>query len=226
MVNQNGLLLIGYLGIGGLISKMHFGEKGSDIPFFSSSYEISQGLGAHYFPYESENESRYAKAAELVGSIYHGVNMHAPQIKEGKLKALLSSIYAINNDMSILELDRVFSHKEIPFATDILNNLSSLSEEEINYKILQLKDSINKLEKNQQRLSALDFSGLIGGVASMYSGEPVVSLLVWGLTATNRYLNLTQSDTELFARLVAINNRVSKDVVLIKNARNKMSNMM
>ncbi|CAJ1852058.1 hypothetical protein PEKONANI_02791 [Aeromonas jandaei] len=226
MVNQNGLLLIGHLGIGGLISKMYFGEKGSDIPFFSSSYEISQGLGAHYFPYESENESRYAKAAELVGSIYHGINMHAPQIKENKLKELLSSIYAINNDMSILELDRVFSHKEIPFATDILNDLSKLSEEEVNYKILQLKDSINKLEKNQQRLSALDFSGLIGGVASMYSGEPVVSLLVWGLTATNRYVNLTQGDTELFARLVAINNRVSKDVVLIKNARNKISNIM
>ncbi|MFS1869899.1 hypothetical protein [Vibrio lentus] len=222
LINQNGLALIGHIGIGGLLSRIHFNSDDS-LAFYSGGYEIAQGLGAHYFPFESENEPRYLKASEIVSSVYHGVNKHSPIVKDSGLDSLLRSVYTIDNDMNILELDRIFSHKEIPFASDILQNWASLSKEEIDYKLLQLREDIGRLESNQQRLTALDFSGFIGGAAALATDKPIVSLLVWGLLTTSKYLKLTHGETEAFTRLAALNNRVDREVVLIKNSRDKLA---
>lgn len=224
LINQNGLALIGHIGIGGLLSRIHFGSDYS-LAFYSAGYEIAQGLGAHYFPFESVNEPRYLKASEIVSSVYHGVDKRSSIVKESSLTPLLNQVYTVDNDMNILELDRIFSHKEIPFASDILQNWSSLSQEEVDYKLLKLREDISRLESNQQRISALDFSGFIGGAAALATDKPIVSLLVWGLLVTGKYLKLTQGETETFTRLAALNHRVDREVVLIKNARDKLAKL-
>jgi len=222
LINQNGLAMIGHVGVGGLLSRMHF-NSANVLAFYSSSYEIAQGLSAHYFPFESDSEPRYAKASEVVSSIYHGVHKHSPIMKENTLSSLLKSVYTVDNDMDILELDRIFSNKEIPFASDILRDWSSLSQEQIDLKLLKLREDIGKLESNQQRLTALDFSGFMGGFAALATDKPFVSLLVWGLLATSKYLKLTQGETEAFTRLAALNHRVDREVVLVKNSRDKLA---
>ncbi|MCR9498434.1 hypothetical protein [Vibrio vulnificus] len=222
LVNQNGLALIGHIGVGGLLSRMHF-DSDDSLAFYSASYEIAQGLGAHYFPFESSNEPRYIKASEIVSSVYHGVDKNSAVVRESRLNSLLNSVYTVDNDMNILDLDRIFSHKEIPYASDILQNWSSLTQDEIDHKLLKLREDISKLESNQRRISSLDFSGFIGGIAAYATDKPAVSLLVWGLLVTSNYLKLTQAETEAFTRLAALNNRVDRDVVLIKNSRDKLA---
>ncbi|MCZ6404731.1 hypothetical protein O4N82_23810, partial [Vibrio parahaemolyticus] len=161
--------------------------------------------------------------SEIVSSVYHGVDKNSAVVRESRLNSLLNSVYTVDNDMNILYLDRIFSHKEIPYASDILQNWSSLTQDEIDHKLLKLREDISKLESNQRRISSLDFSGFIGGIAAYATDKPAVSLLVWGLLVTSNYLKLTQAETEAFTRLAALNNRVDRDVVLIKNSRDKLA---
>ncbi|MGD1471144.1 hypothetical protein [Vibrio harveyi] len=139
---------------------------------------------------------------------------------------LLNKVYSINNDMDVLELDRVFSGREIPFATDILERFSNLTEEELSLKLMELRAEIGKLEANQKRLSKWDLTGFLGGTAALAFDQPFVSILVWGMMIAPRLLSHTHPHLEVFNRLSAINNRTSRDVVLIKRSRDQASSVV
>lgn len=226
VVNKLGPTGIAYVGMGQFMSNMHAPEQTSMLGWLTASYEYSLGLGAHYFPYYDPNHPEMFKAFEYIGGCYAGFQRKNSRLQEAELGMLLNKVYSINNDMDVLELDRVFSGQEIPFATDILEGFSNLTEEELSMKLMELRSEIGKLEDNQNRLSKWDVTGFLGGSAALVCNQPFISILVWGMMVAPRLLNNNQPHLEVFDRLSAINNRTSRDVVLIKRARDNVSRVL
>lgn len=223
LVNKLGPTGISYVGMGQFMSNMYASEQTSMLGWLTSSYEYSLGLGAHYVPYDDPNHPEWFKAFEYIGGCYAGFQRKNPVLREAEIGMLLNKVYSINNDMDVLELDRVFSGQEIPFATDILERFSNLTEEELSLKLMELRTEIGKLEANQRRLSKWDITGFLGGSTALALNQPFVSILVWGMVVAPRLLSHTQPHLEVFNRLSAINNRTSRDVVLIKRSRDLIS---
>lgn len=226
LVNKLGPTGIAYVGMGQFMSNIHAPNETSMLGLLTASYEYSLGLGAHYFPCDNPNYPELFKAFEYIGGCYAGFERKSSVLQEAELGVLLNKVFSINNDMDVLELDRVFSGQEIPFATDILERFANLTEEELLLKLMELRTEIGKLEDNQTRLSKWDITGLLGGTAALAFNQPVVSILVWGMMVAPRLLNYTQPHLEVFNRLSAINNRTSRDVVLIKRARDNVSRQL
>lgn len=223
IVNKLGPTGVSYVGMGQFMSNIHAPEQTTMLGWLTASYEYSLGLGAHYFPYDNPDYPELFKAFEYIGGCYAGFQSKSTTLKEAKLGMLLNKVFSINNDMDVLELDRVFSGKEIPFATDILESFSNLSEEELSLKLMELRTEIGKLEDNQRRLSKWDITGFLGGSAALAFNQPFVSILVWGMIVAPRLLSSSQPHLNVFDKLSAINNRTSRDVVLIKRARDNVS---
>ncbi|WP_409934358.1 hypothetical protein [Vibrio jasicida] len=222
-MNKLGPTGISYVGMGQFMSNMYAPEQTSMLGWLTASYEYSLGLGAHYVPYDDPNHPEWFKAFEYIGGCYAGFQRKNPVLREAEIGMLLNKVYSINNDMDVLELDRVFSGQEIPFATDILERFSNLTEEELSLKLMELRTEIGKLEANQRRLSKWDITGFLGGSTALALNQPFVSILVWGMVVAPRLLSHTQPHLEVFNRLSAINNRTSRDVVLIKRSRDLIS---
>lgn len=226
LVNNLGPEGISFVGMGQFMSSMCAPEQTSMLGWLAASYEYSLGLGAHYFPYDDPNHPEFLKAFEYIGGCYAGFQRKSPTLREAELGMLLNKVFSINNDMDVLELDRVFSGQEIPFATDILEKFSNLTEDELSLKLMELRTEIGKLEANQRRLSKWDITGFLGGSAALALNQPFVSILVWGMMVAPRLLSHTQPHLEVFNRLSAINNQTSRDVVLIKRSRDHVSNVV
>lgn len=226
LMNKLGPTGVSYLGMGQFMSNMYAPEKTSMLGWLTASYEYSLGLGAHYFPCDDPNHPDLFKAFEYIGGCYAGFQRQNPMLREAELGMLLNKVFSINNDMDVLELDRVFSGQEIPFATDILEKFSNLTEEELSLKLMKLRTEIGKLEDNQRRLSKWDITGFLGGSAALAFNQPFVSILVWGMMVAPRLLSNTHPHLEVFNRLSVINNRTSRDVVLIKRSRDNVSRVV
>ena len=226
-VNKMGAAGISHIGMGKLLASLHNQKTESEmmLGMFAQSYEFSQGLGAHHFPYDDPSEPSYLQASERISACYSGVRQQSSEIRQTELNTLLSKVFSVNNDMDVLELDRVFSGKEIPFAAELLKDYSNLSSEALEQKLMILRQDIGKLETNKNRLSKWQMTGFIGGVATLASSEPHVSLLVWAMTCAGGFIK-SGSNSEIFNKLAALNNRTSRDVVLIKRAREDVARII
>lgn len=220
LLNKLGVTALPNIGIADFLSNLYGSENIRFLGLYSSGYEISLGLGAHYLPPESP-ENVALNMVESCGAWYSGVKVNQSNIRENELGKLLQNVFTLNNDIDVLELDRIFSGHEIPFASTLLSNYANLSDEELQRRMTLLRTEIGRLESNQSRLSCWDFTGFIGGVGGFLSSEPVVGLLVWAISAAGKYL-VRSSDTEVFYKLSALNNRTSRDVVLIHRARKNL----
>lgn len=220
LLNKLGVTALTNIGIADFLANFYGDEDIRFLGLYSQGYEISLGLGAHYLPPDSPGDIAF-NMVEHCSSWYSGVRVNQSKVRENELGKLLSNVLTLNNDIDVLELDRIFSGSEIPFASTILSEYANLSDDDLYRKMTSLRIELGKLESNQSRLSCWDFTGFIGGVGGLLSSEPVVGLLVWAISAAGKYL-VRSSDTEVFYKLSALNNRTSRDVVLIHRARKNL----
>lgn len=220
LLNKLGVTALPNIGIADFLSNLYGNEDIKFLGLYSQGYEVSLGLGAHYLPPDSPGNVAL-NMVEHCSAWYSGVRVNQSNIRENELGKLLDNVLTLNNDIDVLELDRIFSGREIPFASTLLNSYAGLSDDELYRKMTLLRTEIGRLESNQSRLSCWDFTGFIGGVGGLLSSEPIVGLLVWAISAAGRYL-VRNSDTEVFYKLSALNNRTSRDVVLIHRARKNL----
>ena len=88
-----------------------------------------------------------------------------------------------------------------------------------------LRQDIRELETNKNRLSKWNITGFLGGTATLASSEPCVSLLVWAMTCAGGFIK-SNSNVEILNKLAALNNGTSRDVVLIKRARESVNKIV
>ncbi|WP_240800938.1 hypothetical protein [Vibrio sp. Hep-1b-8] len=132
MVNKEGAVSTHRLGVSSMAAK-GFELRGRDIYLELSTaamaYEYAQGLGAHHFPFDGEQYSE-VEACRVISGFYNGVHAESKQIQESELDTLLKEIFAIDNDMDILELDSALSNSLIRSLPSIVNQFSDMDEGE------------------------------------------------------------------------------------------------
>jgi hypothetical protein len=231
LVNKEGATSAHRLGISNLAVKS-YQEKGRDLLIelttASSSYEYAQGLGAHHFPFDDVNYSEVA-ACQVVSGLYNGVVTNSQQIRESELTILLSEIFAVNNDMSILELDSALSTSLIRTLPNIVKEYANMDEGERFNKLRVLKQELKTIESNKERLSKLNMSGFAptaigaGMELANIKGGGLVALGGWMLNALKVYADeLELKNNPIFTRLASFNHFTSHDAIIVKRVRDSV----
>jgi len=231
LVNKEGATSAHRLGISNLAVKS-FQERGRDLLIeltsASSSYEYAQGLGAHHFPFDDINYSEVA-ACQVVSGLYNGVVSNSQQIRESEISLLLSEIFAVNNDMNILELDSALSTSLIRSLPNIVKEYANLDEGERFNKLRALKEEIKTIESNKKRLSKLNMSGFAptaigaGMELANIKGGGIVALGGWMLNALQVYTDeLELKNNPIFTRLSSFNHFTSHDAIIVQRVRDSV----
>ncbi|ELM3750735.1 hypothetical protein H4N55_06325 [Aeromonas veronii] len=233
IVNKEGAVGAHYLGLSEM-AIMGFKEKGKDytieLSSASSSYEFSQGLKAHHFPFDSSGYSE-VNACQIISGLYNGVVSTSQTIRESEISTILSKVFAVNNDMSVLELDDALSRSLIRTLPKIIGEFSRLSEEQRTEKLYCLNKEIQRIEKNQTRVASLDFAGAFipaaAGAVMEYSnvmGAGYISLGGWAIKALEMYTrNSDLINNPVYIKLSSLNHLVSQDAVIVKHVRDAFS---
>ncbi|MFA0039992.1 hypothetical protein AB4423_25180, partial [Vibrio chagasii] len=192
----------------------------------ASSFEFSQGLGAHHVPFDSEKYSE-VNSCKLVTSLYNGVKPVSDGIMESKLETLLGEILAIDNDMNILSLDDELSEIHDDRIADVITRYSSLTPEELEKELYLINKQIRSIERSEDKLSRFDMKGflpsLVGASAALglfgTQGAAIGGLVPFGVWLLNYlYVNASSvSNSHIFNKLNSINHGVSEDIVLLHN---------
>ncbi|HIF9459158.1 TPA: hypothetical protein ACX6SN_003836 [Photobacterium damselae] len=231
LVNKEGATAAHRLGISNLAVKS-FQDKGRDLLIelttAGSSYEYAQGLGAHHFPFDGDNYSE-AIACQIVSGLYNGV-ANSQHVRESELQILLSEIFAVNNDMDVLELDSALSSSLIRSLPSIIKEYANLDEEEYFNKLSALNQELKTIENNKARLSKLNISGfaptLIGAGMEIadIKGGGLVALGGWLLNAINVYASDSEfKNSPIFTRLASLNHFTSHDAIIVQRVRGSFS---
>lgn len=231
-INKEGATSVYHAGMSRFAAQI-FKDRGRDlfIEFCtaSSSLEFAQGLNAHHFPYDSAQYSE-VEACKCLSSFYNGFTESNTTLRESELSKLLSQVLTINNDMSILELDDVISGINTRSLPSLLSNFSNLSDEEREYKLYILNKELSKIERNKNRLQALDFTGSImpsvAGAVMVFNNIPEGGYLPLG-SIFLKYLQVYGKDSALlkspiFDSFSAMNHRVSKESIIVSNYRSRI----
>ncbi|WP_412706112.1 hypothetical protein Aerorivi_00982 [Aeromonas rivipollensis] len=233
IVNKEGAVSAHFLGLSE-IAINGFKEKGRDytieLASASSSYEFAQGLRAHHFPFDSSGYSE-VNACRVISGLYNGVVSTSNTIRESEISTILNKVFAVNNDMGVLELDDALSRSLIRTLPKIIGEFANLSEEQRAEKLYHLNKEIRQIEKNQARVASVDFaSAAIPAVAgtvmeySNISGAGYVSLGGWALKALEVYVRDSHFiNNPVYIKLSSINHHVSQDAVIVKRTRDAFS---
>ncbi|NRF28640.1 hypothetical protein [Vibrio coralliilyticus] len=231
LVNKEGATSAHRLGISNLAVKS-FQDKGRDLLIelttAGSSYEYAQGLGAHHFPFDDDNYSE-AVACQIVSGLYNGVT-NSRQVRESELQVLLSEIFAVNNDMDVIELDSALSSSLIRSLPSIIKEYANMDEGEYFNKLRALKQELKTIESNKARLSKLNISGfaptLIGAGMEFANikGGGLVALGGWLLNAIKVYASDSElKNNPIFTRLSSFNHFTSHDAIIVQRVRDSLS---
>lgn len=232
MIDKEGAASVFRAGLSNLAISL-FKAKGRDLSIelasASSSFEFAQGLNAHHFPYDSDQYSEVS-ACGAISALYNGVAENPQFIRESEVRMLLERVLAINNEMSILELDDALTSNNLRVIPNILKNYSGLSGDELNQKLYKLRKDLLQIESNKQRLAALDFTGslmpIMVGLIAESSGIPngsYIGLGAWALNALCHYGSKPKlAESSIFTRLSSINHRVPHDTIIIKRYRDSI----
>lgn len=226
IVNKEGAPSVHHLGLSNMAIKGFGRDLSIEIATASSSYEFAQGLKAHHFPFDSE-----VKACKVMSNLYNGVALNSQQIRESELSMLLAEVLAINNDMSVLELDDALATSYIRSLPKIVGEFANLNEDQRQEKMYLLKKELEQIEKNKSRLASLDISGygvpaLIGGAMqfSDIAGGGYVTLGGWILKILTTYVGTSSlRDNPVFIKLSSLNHKVSQDALIIKRVRESIN---
>ncbi|WP_299697407.1 hypothetical protein [uncultured Vibrio sp.] len=228
IVNKEGAVSTHRLGVSSIAAK-GFERRGRDIHLELSTaamaYEYAQGLGAHHFPFDGEQYSEVT-ACQVISGFYNGVHAESKQIQESELGTLLGEIFAIDNDMNILELDSALSNSLIRSLPSIVNQFADMDEGERFHKLRALKEDVARIEKNKNRMSRLNISGFpsIAAGAGMESagvkGGGLVALGGWLLNAINVYADEFElTNSPIYTKLSSLNHFTSHDAVIVQRVR-------
>ncbi len=231
LVNKEGATSAYRLGISNLAVKS-YQDKGRnlliELTTAGSSYEYAQGLGAHHFPFDDDNYSE-AVACQIVSGLYNGVT-NSRQVRESELQILLSEIFAVNNDMDVLELDSALSSSLIRSLPSIIKEYANMDEGEYFNKLRALKQELKTIESNKARLSKLNISGfaptLVGAgmeIANIKGGG-LVALGGWLLNAIKVYAGDSElKNNPIFTRLSSFNHFTSHEAIIVQRVRDSFS---
>lgn len=231
-LNHKGAMGLSYFGasvFAGNIYKSQGKDYFLELTSSSMSFEFAQGLNAHHFPFDADGYSE-VNACKILNGIYNGVQDENEKMRESEVQTLLSDVFAISNDMSVLELDDILSghgRKKIPA---IINEFSELSVEERKYKLYMLNKEIKKIEKRSDKISRMDISGLFStaaGALMEYKGMPggaYVALLPWVVKLLSVPFNLLDNrEVELLNKLSNLTRGASGNTLLIQKIRKDMN---
>lgn len=232
MVNKEGAVSTHRLGVSRIAAK-GFERRGRDIYLELSTaamaYEYAQGLRAHHFPFDGEQYSEVA-ACKVITGFYNGVRSHSQKIQESELGTLLNEIFAIDNDMDILELDSALSNSLMRSLPNIVNQFAGMDEGERFHKLRALKEEVAQIEKNKGRMSRLNISGFpsVAAGAGMemagIKGGAIVALGGWLLNALNVYADeLDLTNSPIYTKLSSLNHFTSHDAVIVQRVRSSIS---
>ncbi|MHB9953975.1 hypothetical protein [Vibrio campbellii] len=232
LVNKEGATSAHRLGISNLAVK-GLQERGRnrliELTTACSSYEYAQGLGAHHFPFDDGNYSEVV-ACQIVSGLYNGVTANSQQVRESELSMLLSEIFAIDNDMDVLELDSALSSSLIRSLPKIVTEYANMDDSEYFNRLRALKQELKTIESNKARLSKLNMSGfaptLVGAgmeVANIKGGG-LVALGGWLLNAIKVYAGESElKNNPIFTRLSSFNYFTSHDAIIVQRVRDSVS---
>ncbi|ELR67196.1 hypothetical protein C942_02704 [Photobacterium marinum] len=229
VINREGATSVYKAGLAGFATLLASGDSARlapEIHTAASSFEFSQGLGAHHVPFDSEKYSEI-NSCQLVTSLYNGVKPVSDGLMESQLETLLGAILAVNNDMSILSLDDELSEIHDDRIADIIARYSSLTSEELEKELYVINKQIRSIERSEDKLSRFDLKGflpaLVGAGAALGlfgpQGAVVGGLVPFGVWLLN-YLCVNASsvsNSHIFTKLNSINHGASEDIVLLHN---------
>lgn len=231
LLDKEGATSAHQLGVSRLAAKS-FQERGKDLLIeltsAGSSYEYAQGLGAHHFPFDSNDYSE-AAACQVFSGLYNGVVKQTKQIRESELSTLLSEILTINNDMDILELDNALSSSLTRSLPNIIKEYANMDESERFQKLRGLEQEVKTIENNKARLSKLNMSGFLGSLAGAgmeltdTRGGGFVALGGWLINALKVYAGeLKLEENPIFTKLSSLNHFTSKDAIIVQRVRDSV----
>ncbi|MFD2631156.1 hypothetical protein [Idiomarina piscisalsi] len=232
LLDKEGATSAHQLGVSRLAAKS-FQERGKDLLIeltsAGSSYEYAQGLGAHHFPFDSNDYSE-AAACQVISGLYNGVAKQTKQIRESELSTLLSEILTINNDMDILELDNALSSSLTRSLPNIVKEYANMDESERFQKLKSLEQEVKTIENNKARLSKLNMSGFLGSLAGAgmeltgTRGGGFIALGGWLINALKVYADeLKLEENPIFTKLSSLNHFTSKDAIIVQRVRDSVS---
>lgn len=221
-ISQRGAIAnLGY-GVGPLLAQVIRQLTGRDVElelgYSGASVGWAAALNATYFPFENETFSE-AKAASLCASMYSGVR-NAPLVNPIKdFNVFVEGLLTIDNDAPVLEIDSVFTTRDIDRLGAFLRGIDPDGEE-----VLQaLNDKIARFERNQGRINRLDILSLGGAAAGALTGNIYLPLGAWVV----QYL-LSKADPSVDAggRVIdwmrAANALTTPNAVLVSRIRKKL----
>lgn len=234
LIDLQGAVSAHYMGLSTVAIEM-YKRQGKDFSIelnsASSSFEFAQGLGAHHFPFDSDSYSE-VPACNIISGLYNGVHQKTNYLQESKLEILLKDILAINNDMNILEMDDVLSKNLIRKIPDILVKYATLSEDEKEKQLYELRRDIRQIEKSKNQLQKLDFIGTalptITGAAMAYNGIPeggYLSLGSWVLKALSIYAPSDIENNPIYTKLQRFAYGASNETIIIKAYRDSIKSL-
>ncbi|WP_417439797.1 hypothetical protein [Idiomarina abyssalis] len=232
LLDKEGATSAHRFGVSNLAAKS-FQEKGKDLLIelasAGSSYEYAQGLGAHHFPFDSNDYSE-AAACQVISGLYNGVASQTQQIRESELSILLSEVLTINNDMDILELDDALSSSLVRSLPNIVKEYANMDESERFQKLRNLEQEVKTIENNKTRLSKLNMSGFLGSLAGAgmeftdTRGGGLVALGGWMLSTLIAYADeLELKNSSIFTKLSSLNHFTSQEAIIVQRVRDSVS---
>lgn len=231
-MNQRGTMGLSNFGAGNFSANI-YKNQGKDffIEMASSamSFEFVQGLNLHHFPFDTEGYSEI-NACNILNGIYNGVQAENHNIKESEVGMLLADVFAISNDMSVLELDDVLSEHGRKRVHDIISRFSSLTPEERKNELYVLNKELRQIEKRGGKLSKMNITGLIStaaGIVMAHQGVPggaYVALLPWVIKSLSLSSGLLgHHENQILERLPELTRGASGNTLLIRKIRNDLN---
>lgn len=233
LVTKDGAVSAHHLGLSNM-AIMAFKDRGKDLSLelttASTSYEYAQGLNAHHFPFDSDDYSEVI-ACQCISELYNGVVNNSHEIRESELSLLLNKVLAINNDMSVLELDDALTNSLVRSLPKIVGGFSNLSTEQLSEKMYLLNKELAKIESNHSRLTSLDVKGYALSAlsaATMESagikGAGYVTLGAWALQILlTKVTDSSLKNNPVFIKLSSMRHQVSQDAIIVKRVRDSIS---
>ncbi len=168
-INSRGAMGIAGVGVSPFISRALQKSSGKDLAleffFASMCTEWAMALNATYFP-AYEQERRFA---EMCASFYSGIDSLPGVAPEFNLYAIMNDLFMIDNDAPIADIEDICSDSVTNRLLKIIDNPDNHKNIQlrINAEIKAINSEISRFEANKQKLLTMDIAGLIGIVSGM-----------------------------------------------------------
>lgn len=203
-----------------LIQQLTGKKLAIELAFSGASVGWAAALGATYFPFEGDGFSE-AKAASLCASMYSGVR-NAPLVNPLRdFNVFVEGLLTIDNDAPVLEVDDVFTAKDIDRLGAFLKGIDP---EGTGDDVLKsLNEKVARFERNEGRLNRLDILSLGGAAAGALTSNVYLPLGAW---VVQYLLSKADPSVDVGGKIVdwvrAANARTTTNAVLISRIRRKL----